>query len=338
MIDLRSDTVTRPTPAMLEAMMRAPLGDDVFGDDPSVQHLEEKAADLFGKEAGLFCPSGTMANQIAIKVHTQPGNEVICDQTAHIYNYEGGGVAFNSGCSVRLIAGDRGRFNAEQVRTTLNPDDIHYPLSRLVVIENTSNKGGGSCWDLQEIKAIEGICSKHGLALHLDGARVFNAMRATGLMARDLGRPFHTISLCLSKGLGAPVGSVLLGSREHIRAARRVRKVLGGGMRQAGILAAAGTYALDHHVERLDDDHRRAMKLARALEAHPCVDSVLPPQTNILIFNLRETTSPESFLEALRKQGILAVGFGPRAIRFVTHLDVDDAMAEKVCQVLGHIS
>ena len=265
-IDFRSDTVTRPTPAMLNAMMEAPVGDDVFGEDPSVNNLEKRAAEMFGMEAGLFCPSGTMTNQIAIKCHTQPGDEVICDSTAHIYQYEGGGIAFNSGASVKLLSGDRGRISAQQVKEAINPDDVHRAHTSLVCLENTSNRGGGSCYDINNIKEIKKVCTEAGLPLHLDGARLFNAIVAKEENVLDYGRLFNSISICLSKGLGAPVGSVLLGTNTFIKKARRIRKVFGGGMRQAGYIAAAGLYALQNNISRLTNDHAAAKQIADALE------------------------------------------------------------------------
>jgi len=319
---------------MLRSMLDARVGDDVFGDDPSVMELEAYAAALFGKDAGLFCPSGTMANQIAIKCLTNPGDEVICDQTAHVYNYEGGGIAFNSACSVRTIPGIRGRYTLDQLRSCIHPDDVHYPVSRLAVIENTSNKGGGSCWELKDMEEISSFCQGQGLSLHLDGARIFNALIAKGYGAMEIGRLFITVSVCLSKGLGAPVGSLLLGPPDIIIKARRVRKVLGGGMRQAGYLAAAGLYALKNHVERLEEDHHRARKIAEAVRPLPFVEEVIGPETNILIFRLKEHVQEGSFLQFLKQNQILAVGFGPHTIRFVTHLDVEDGMVDRVIDVL----
>src|SRR5262245_28192988 len=273
MIDIRSDTVTQPTREMLEAMLQAQVGDDVFGEDPTVNALQEKAADLFGKEAALFCPSGTMSNQIGIKIHTQPGDEVICDELAHVYLYEGGGIAANSGASVRLLKGVNGRFTAEQVRQNINRrDDSHLPWTRVVAIENTVNKGGGSTWDLAEIERIRGVCNEYDLALHLDGARLFNAIVARNQSPRDYGRLFHTISICLSKGLGAPAGSLLLGSREFIARAHRYRKLMGGGMRQAGYIAAAGLFALKHNIQRLHEDHAKAKALGAELRSLSYVD------------------------------------------------------------------
>jgi threonine aldolase len=263
MIDFRSDTQTRPSAAMLEAMNQAKVGDDVYGEDPSVNELEARSAEMFGMEAAVFCPSGTMTNQIAIKCHTQPGDEVICDGSSHIYQYEGGGIALNSGASVRLLSGDRGRITATQVAEAINPDDVHKANSSLVSLENTSNRGGGSCYELEEISRIREVCDRHGLILHLDGARLFNALVARNQSPKDYGKLFHTISICLSKSLGCPVGSLLLGSTPVIKKARRFRKVFGGGMRQAGYLAAAGLYALENNIERLEQDHQKARQIAK---------------------------------------------------------------------------
>lgn len=334
MIDFRSDTVTKPTKEMLEAMATAPLGDDVFQDDPSINALEEKAAKIFGHEAALFCPSGTMTNQIAIKVHTQPGDEVVCDQLAHIYNYEGGGIAFNSSASVRLLAGDKGRFTENDVLESILPDDVHHPRTRLVAAENTCNKGGGSIWQASELKKIKALCDKHGLAFHLDGARLFNALVETGESTESVGETFHSISICLSKGLGCPVGSLLIGNKAFIKQSRRVRKVFGGGMRQAGMLAAAGTYALDHHIERLKDDHKMAKYLAEHIEQANSVERVIAPETNIVIAILKSGVNQEQLLQKMREQNILAVGFGKGKIRFVTHLDVSEAQIMLAAETL----
>src|ERR1700749_281715 len=290
-VDLRSDTVTKPTPGMLEAMWSAKVGDDVFGEDESVAHLEEKAAGIFDMEAGLFCPSGTMTNQIAIKCFTQPLDELIADQTAHVYRYEGGGIAFNSGVSTRLLNGYRGIITAEMIEPEINAENIHYPHTSLVALENTVNKGGGSCYTLEQIKPIAKLCRDKALKLHLDGARIFNALAHTGDRAVDYGKYFNGISVCLSKGLGAPVGSVFLADKETIKYARRVRKVFGGGMRQAGFLAAAGIYALDHHVERLKIDHAHAQILAEALRNCPTVSDVFPVETNLILFDTVEPAS-----------------------------------------------
>jgi len=331
MIELRSDTFTKPTKPMLEAMMAAEVGDDVFGDDPTVNKLEQKLANLFGMEAAVFCPSGTMANQIGIRVHTQPQDEVICDKYSHVYLYEGGGMASNSGVSPALLDGDRGRITAAQVAAAIKPDDVHAPISRLVSLENTMNKGGGSIYDFEEILEIKNICDKNGLALHLDGARLFNALVETGEKPQQFGQVFDTISVCLSKGLGAPIGSVLMGSNTHIKKARRVRKVFGGGMRQAGYLAAAGIYALDNHVERLKDDHLRAKSLGAVLKRASFVNDVLPVDTNIVIFSVDDV---QKRLNQLKENDVLAVHFGGNQIRFVTHLDFTDKMLEQTIKAI----
>ena len=339
MIDLRSDTGTRPTPAMRAAMMHAEVGDDVFGEDPTVNALEERMAALFGHEASVFCPSGTMTNQIAVNIHTRPGDEVICDEGAHIYRYEGGGVMATSGSSVKLIQGDHGRFTAEQVEASINDRKAHWLAhTSLVNIENTCNRGGGAVWDLREVDRIRNVCDAHGLGLHLDGARIFNALTVTGEAPEAWGRRFDTLSVCLSKGLGAPVGSVLIGSGERIAAARRVRKRLGGGMRQAGLLAAACLYAMDHHVQRLTDDHRRAKDLERALSELPFIAAVMPVETNIIILTLAGDRMAAPFIAALRERGILAAAFGPQMVRLVTHLDVDDAAISHTISVLQELA
>jgi threonine aldolase len=338
-IDLRSDTGTRPTAAMRAAMLEAAVGDDVFGEDPTVNALEARMAALFGHEAAVFCPSGTMTNQIAVNLHTRPGDEVICDEGAHIYRYEGGGVMATSGCSVRLIQGDHGRFTSAQVEACLNdPKATWLPRTRLVNIENTCNRGGGAVWDLGAVDAIRQVCDAHGLRLHMDGARIFNALVVTGDGPAEWGRRFHTISVCLSKGLGAPVGSVLVGSMEHITEARRVRKRLGGGMRQAGMLAAACLYALDEHIDRLALDHQRAQRLAEALMAQPYIASIMPVATNIIILTLAGHRTASSFLEQLRSQGIIAAAFGPQMVRMVTHLDVDDAAIDRTIHILDQLA
>lgn len=337
-IDVRSDTVTRPTQAMLEAMMSAAVGDDVYGEDETVNALQSRAAELFGMQAALFCPTGTMTNQIGIRVHTRPGDEVICAELAHIYIYEGGGIASNSGASVRLLEGHNGRFTADQVRENINPrDDSHFPWTRLVAIENTVNKGGGCCWDLEEITRISEVCDEQGLALHMDGARLFNALAARNETAQQYGQLFDTISVCLSKGLGAPAGSLLLGSREQIATAHRYRKAMGGGMRQSGYLAAAGLFALEHHVERLREDHSRAKVVARELQSLPYVASVLPVETNIVIFSLPESLSADAFVAKLRERNVRALTYGRQKIRFVFHLDVSDAHVDALIAALRAI-
>jgi threonine aldolase len=322
-IDLRSDTLTKPTKGMLEAMFNAPVGDDVFGEDPTVNQLEQKLATLFGMEAGLFCPSGTMTNQIAIRLHTRAQTEVICHKYSHIYLYEGGGIMSNSQASVKLLDGELGKISPEDIADAINPDDVHAPETTLVSLENTMNKGGGSIYTLEEIKPIKHLCDVHNLKLHLDGARLFNALAVTGENPKDWGAMFDTISICLSKGLGSPVGSVLLGSKMDIKRGRKIRKALGGGMRQAGFLAAAGIYALDNHVARLTEDHVRAQKLGGILSGHPLVSEVFPVVTNIVIAKLKNT-NPLEMLEKLAAVGIKAVRFGKDQIRFVTHLDFGD--------------
>jgi len=336
-IDFRSDTVTRPTPGMREAMLQAELGDDVYGEDPTVNALQEKAADLFGMEAALFCASGTMTNQIAINVHTRPGDEVICHELAHIYVYEGGGIMANSGASVRLIGNADGSMTAAQVESVVNPDDAHRPRSRLVAIENTNNRGGGSCLPIDDLRAIGETARRHGLAYHLDGARLFNALVATGETARDYGGLFDSISICLSKGLGCPVGSLLLGERDFIRQAHRVRKRFGGGWRQAGMLAAAGIYALDHHIDRLAEDHARAARLGRHLAQLPYVVSVRPVQTNIVVLELDSPERARHFIRALRDAGVRASHTGGCILRMVTHLDLSDADIDRTCDILSRL-
>ena len=333
-IDLRSDTVTKPTKAMLDAMFKAEVGDDVFGEDPTVNALEQKASALFGMEAALFCPSGTMTNQIAIKVHTQPGDEVLCDVNSHIYNYEGGGIASNSGVQAQLIQGEEGRISPQQVLDNIKPAYDWMTRTTLVSIENTGNKAGGSYYSLQQMKELTDVCKKHQLNYHLDGARVFNAIVEAGYEPADFGKLFDSISICLSKGLGAPAGSLLLGNKEFIRKARRARKVFGGGMRQAGYFAAAGIFALDHHVKRLKEDHLRARELEKIVSQLDYVDNVVPVYTNIVIFNLNKKIQPQAFIEKMASKGLKASGFGKQAIRFVTHLDFNDKMLEKVEEIL----
>ncbi|GEP90232.1 L-threonine aldolase [Chitinophaga terrae (ex Kim and Jung 2007)] len=335
MIDFRSDTFTRPTPGMLQAMITAETGDDVFGEDPSVNKLEARMADYFGKAAALYCPSGTMSNQIAIKVHTQPGDEVVCSDLAHVYIYEGGGIAFNAGAQTRPIAGDRGMITAAQVKAAINPDDVHKARTSLVCLENTSNRGGGCIYDWQEIEKIAAVCREHELALHLDGARLFNALVATGQDPKAYGKTFDTISVCLNKGMGCPMGSVLLGSETFIKAARRIRKKLGGGLRQAGFMAATGLYALENHINRLAEDHAHARQIADVLNTKSFVSNMLPVETNILIFDVSGSYTPATFVEALQKEGILVVAISPTQIRIVTHLDITPDMVAKTCQVIA---
>lgn len=337
MIDLRSDTVTRPSKGMLDAMFSAKVGDDVFGEDPSVNLLEERCAKLFGKEAALFCPSGTMTNQIAIKVHTQPGDELLCDMNAHIYENESGGIAFNSSVQVKLLRGDRGRISAAQVLQNINPPFDWLPRTSLVCMENTVNRAGGSFYTLAQMLEIKEVCKKNNLKLHLDGARIFNALTETGNTPEEIGRAADSISVCFSKGLGCPVGSVLIGDKEFIQKARRIRKVLGGGMRQAGFLAAAALYALAHNIKRLKEDHLRAKKIADALKNSPLVNELLPVETNIIIFSVKDPLTNQNFLQKLSEKGVLGIGFRKKFVRFVTHLDFDDAMLEKTLKVLKTI-
>lgn len=336
-INLISDTVTTPTKGMLAAMMSAKVGDDVFKEDATVNALEEKTAALFGMEAALFFPSGTMANQTAIKVHTQPGEQLICDHYAHIFNYEGGGVSFNSGVSCKLIAGHRGMITAKQVKATINPPDFyHSPLTTLVCLENTTNKGGGAIWDINEMKAIKEVCTSNGLKFHLDGARIWNALAVTGEDPKLYGNLFDSISVCLSKGLGCPVGSVLLGSKDFIAKALRVRKVFGGGMRQAGFLAAAGIYALDHHRERLKEDHKKAKEIEAILSKKDFISSVSPVDTNIIIFELKESVlDAQAFMDKMNENNIRLISMGSGKLRLVTHLNYTDEMHSRLLSILN---
>lgn len=328
-IDLRSDTLTLPTPEMKNAISNAVLGDDVYKEDPTVNQLEEKAAAMFGMEAALFCPTGTMTNQLAIKVHTKPGDEVICDQLSHVYLYEGGGIALNAFASVRPLAGEYGKLNAALVKASVNnPDDIHQPVTKLVVLENTTNKGGGSIYNFDEIRKIRKVCTDHGLILHLDGARLFNALTETSETPKDYGEVFDSISICLSKGLGCPVGSVLIGSFDFIQQARRARKAMGGGWRQAGGLAAAGIYALDHHIPLLKQDHIRAQKTADLLLKYTEIIRLYPVETNIVIGELPEDIEAVDFVAGMKEKNILCSPFGKHLVRFVTHLDFTDAHLE----------
>lgn len=334
MIDLRSDTFTKPSPGMLDAMFKAEVGDDVFGEDTTVNKLEATAAELFGMEAALFCPSGTMTNQIAIKCHTQPGDEVICDSVSHVYIYEGGGVAFNSSSSVRPIIGNLGLVTANQVLEAINPDDIHKPRTTLVSLENTANRGGGSCYDFLEIEKIKEVCLQHGLALHLDGARLFNAIVAKGENPTQYGKVFDSISICLSKGLGTPIGSLLLGSKDFIKKSRRIRKVFGGGWRQAGYLAAAGIYALENNIDRLEEDHKHAKMLVDALSKKDFAGTIFPVETNILIFEVKETYTPVTFAEKMNEHNIRVLAISKTQVRMVLHLDVTAEMVSKIIKVI----
>ena len=326
MIDFRSDTVTLPTPEMLAYMHQAPVGDDVFGEDPSINALEAKSASLFGMEAGLFCPSGTMTNQLAIKTHTQAGDEVICEELSHVYQYEGGGIASNSGCSVKLLQGNRGRITASQILAAIHPEDVHKPISRLISLENTCNRGGGACYDFKEFEEIQKIAKTHHLGLHLDGARIFNAIVHKKEDSKQYGKVFDSISICLSKGLGAPVGSVLVGDAAFIKKARRWRKVFGGGMRQAGSLAAAGIYALDHHVDRLKQDHQKALLIKEALVKKEFVTEVFEVETNIVIAKIEGKYNATQLASLLKEHHILVIAMTPALVRFVLHLDITDEM------------
>jgi len=327
-IDLRSDTVTKPTREMLEAMMSAEVGDDVYGEDPTVNRLEEKAAALLGMEAAMYCPSGTMTNQVAIRLLTQPQDEVICHKHAHVYLYEGGGIASNSHATVKLLEGERGILSAKDIEDHINPDDVHAPPSKLVCLENTMNKGGGSIYPFETVEEISRLCKSRGIHIHLDGARLFNALVATDDNPNRWGSHFDTISICLSKGLGAPVGSLLLSSGEGIKKARKIRKSFGGGMRQAGYLAAAGIYALDHNIKRLAEDHQRAKEIGKVLEGCSFAESVMPVETNIVIFKLRKGITTKEFLNKLAEKNIKASPFSNEDIRFVTHLDFNDDMLD----------
>jgi threonine aldolase len=333
--DLRSDTFTKPSSAMLEAMFRAKVGDDVFGEDPTVNQLEAMATQMFGMDAALFCPSGTMTNQIAIKCHTLPGEEVICEKMSHVYIYEGGGIASNSGCQVKPIDGDRGKITAEQVLEAINPDDIHKAKTSLVSIENTTNRGGGSCYNYNDIQYIKETCLNNNIKLHLDGARLWNALISNNESPKQYGEIFDSISICLSKGLGAPVGSILLGKSDFIKKARRVRKVFGGGMRQAGYLAAAGIYALENNLDRLAVDHNHAKQIADALIKKGFVGEILPVETNIIIFEVINEYTPAEFCNKLKPYDILCLPISPTQVRMVTHLDITQDMVKNLIKAIN---
>lgn len=338
-INLVSDTVTRPSVEMLNVMFNAKVGDDVYKQDPTVNELEETLADLFGMEAALFFPSGTMTNQTAIKLHTQPGEQVICDKYSHIYHYEGGGASFNSGVSCCLVDGNRGMITADLVKNAINdPEFYHAPLTSLVSIENTTNKGGGACYEIETLQAIKQVCTENNLKYHLDGARLWNALVAKKQYPKQFGELFDTISVCLSKGLGAPVGSVLLGTKEDMKRALRIRKIFGGGMRQSGYLAAAGLYALQNNINRLEIDHRRAKELGSLLEKMPWVANVEPVETNILIFGLQPSIDEKLFMEKLKQKGILISSMGHGKLRIVTHLDYKEVMHEYVMEAFSKLT
>ncbi|MBI5541364.1 MAG: aminotransferase class I/II-fold pyridoxal phosphate-dependent enzyme [Bacteroidia bacterium] len=333
-IDFRSDTFTKPTAAMLNAMFNAEVGDDVFCEDPTVNRLEELAAVKFGMEAALYCPSGTMSNQIGIKCHTQPGNEVICEKLSHVYIYEGGGIAFNSGCQVHAIDGIRGQITAEQIKAAINPDDVHKPKTSLVSLENTGNRGGGSCYEMSEILKIRALCNENDIKLHLDGARLWNALVAKGESPLQYGKIFDSISVCLSKGLGAPIGSILLGKKEFIKQARRIRKVFGGGMRQAGYIAAAGIFALENNIERLAEDHKHAKLLAEEFYKKDFIGNIMPVETNIIILEVKEKYNAASLQAKLKENNILCLPISETKIRLITHLDISPEMIDKTIEVI----
>jgi len=336
-VDLRSDTVTKPTPGMLDAMMSAKVGDDVFGEDPTVNMLQDRLATMFGMDKAIFFPSGSMANQTAIKLHTNPGEQVICDKYSHIYNYEAGGASFNSGVSCRLIDGTMGMFTAEQVKEAINPDAFYYSQTSLVEVENTTNKGGGACWNFEELKAIRKVCDDHKLGYHLDGARIWNALVEKNENPKQYGDVFDTISVCLSKGLGCPIGSVLIGGETIMKDAIKVRKIFGGNMRQVGYLAAAGLYALDHNIERLKDDHERAKEIGEILRKLSFIKKVEPVETNIVIFELNTSIDEITFVNKLKENNILIIGMGGGKLRIVTHLDYTNAMHDYFLSTLKNL-
>lgn len=338
MIDLRSDTVTKPSKEMLEEMFVAPVGDDVFNEDPSINELQSYSAQLFGMEDSLFCSSGTQTNQIAINVHVQPGGEVICHKESHIYKYEGGGVARNSGASVRLLDGNRGRITLEEIEKWINPKmDVHYPLTQLISLEDTANRGGGAIYDFKEIQKIRAFCDNYNLPMHLDGARLFNSLVVTKIDYKTYASNFDSISICLSKGLGAPVGSLLLGSKNFIQKARRVRKVFGGGMRQAGLLAAGGLYALKNNIERLREDHQKAKIIETQLKQCAWVDSVVPVETNIVVALIKDHSKRDEFIQKLNNKNCLIMAFGPGMLRMVTHIDISMSEIKEFCSELNNL-
>ena len=337
-IDLRSDTVTRPSKGMLEAMLGAQVGDDVFDEDPTVKTLEDRLATMFGKPRALFFPSGSMANQTALKLHTNPGEQVICDKFAHIYNYEAGGASFNSGISCKLISGNRGMFTANQVVEAINPDAFYYAKTTLVEVENTANRGGGSLWNFEELKKIKKVCDDNNLGYHLDGARLWNALVEKKESTKQYGELFHTISVCLSKGLGCPIGSVLIGDEKIMEDAVRIRKVLGGNMRQVGYLAAAGLYALDNNLNRLSEDHKRAKEIGEVLSQQPYIKSVEPIETNIIIFELIANFDEALFINELAKNDVKLIGMGSGKLRLVTHLDYTSEMHSKFLNIISNIN
>ncbi|MBL1280742.1 MAG: aminotransferase class V-fold PLP-dependent enzyme [Fluviicola sp.] len=337
MIDFRSDTVTKPSKEMKDAMFAAPVGDDVFSEDPSINELQQFAANMFGMEDAIYCSSGTQTNQIAINIHARPGGEVITHEESHIYKYEGGGIAKNTGASVRLIRGNRGRLTLQDVEKWINPDDIHLPVTQLVSLEDTSNRGGGAIYDFEEIKRISAFCRKNKMPIHLDGARLMNAMVENKIDLKEYASQFDSISLCLSKGLGAPVGSLLIGTKDFIKQSRRVRKVFGGGMRQAGIIAAGGLYALKNNIYRLAEDHQHAKALEATLNELTWVESVLEVETNIVVVNLKDASKRDAIISEFERNGIKIVAFGPAMLRFVTHLDISSADIDQTISILKKI-
>lgn len=338
MIDFRSDTVTKPSKEMMDAMFSAPVGDDVFSEDPTINELQQFAAKMFGKEDALFCSSGTQTNQIAINVHVQPGAEVICHEESHIYKYEGGGIAKNSGASVRLLQGDRGRLTVDSIAKWVNPDDVHFPTTQLVSLEDTANRGGGAIYDFTEIQKIKKFCIANNLPLHLDGARLMNALVETKIDPKVYAAEFDSISLCLSKGLGAPVGSVLIGTKDFIKKARRVRKVFGGGMRQAGIIAAGGLYALKNNVDRLLIDHQNARQLEQTLNQLNWVKEVISVETNIVVAIINDPSKRDAIILSLAEHGIRVMAFGEGMLRLVTHLDVSSNEIDQTCEILRKLN
>ena len=338
MIDFRSDTVTKPSKEMMDAMFSAPVGDDVFSEDPTINELQQFAAKMFGKEDALFCSSGTQTNQIAINVHVQPGSEVICHEESHIYKYEGGGIAKNSGASVRLLQGDRGRLTADAIAKWVNPDDVHFPTTQLVSLEDTANRGGGAIYDFTEIQKIKKFCVANNLPLHLDGARLMNALVETKIDPKVYAAEFDSISLCLSKGLGAPVGSVLIGTKDFIKKARRVRKVFGGGMRQAGIIAAGGLFALKNNVDRLLIDHQHARQLEQTLNQLIWVKEVISVETNIVVAIINNPSKRDEIISKLAEQGVRVMAFGEGMLRLVTHLDVSSNEIDQTCEILRKLN
>lgn len=334
LIDFRSDTVTKPSKEMLDFMFQAEVGDDVYGEDPSVIALESYASEFFGKEAALFCTSGTQSNQIGLQLHLTPGGEVICHSDSHIYRYEGGGIAKNSGASVKLLEGNFGRIKLDQIKSAINPDDVHLPITQLVSLEDTANKGGGAVYDFNDIVEIADFCKSIHLPMHLDGARMMNALVVNNVNPKKYASQFDTISLCLSKGLGAPIGSLLVGDKSQIKQARRIRKSMGGGMRQAGYIAAAGLFAMKNNINRLVEDHRNASYLGESIKKLDWVKRIYPVQTNIVIFELKSPEKQIEIIHLLKDKGVLCNAFGPTAIRFVTHLDLNTNQIEYAIDVL----